>query len=58
MFSIIDIVVPSKMAAGGHYVQKIKKVTYRSEMARNVIESYFRTSKMAAGGHFVKNLKK
>ena len=27
-------------------------------MARNAIESYFRTSKMAAGGHFVKNLKK
>ena len=27
-------------------------------MARNTIESYFRTSKMATGGHFVKNLKK
>ena len=52
--SIIDIVVPSKMAAGGHFVKKIK-VEYRSEIAGNVIESYFRTSKMAAGGHFVKN---
>ena len=58
--SIIDIVIPSKMAAGGHFVenfQKRKEVAYRSEMARNAIESYFRTSKMAAGGHFVKNLK-
>ena len=53
--SITDIVVQSKMAAGGHFVQKFqkKKVAYRSEMARTVIESYFRTSKMAAGGHFV-----
>ena len=31
------------------------KSAYRSEMARTVIESYFRTSKMAAGGHFVQN---
>ena len=55
--SITDIVVQSKMAAGGHFVQKLqkKKVAYRSEMARTVIESYFRTSKMAAGGHFVQN---
>ena len=56
--SITDIVVQSKMAAGGHFVQKFqqkKKVAYRSEMARTVIESYFRTSKMAAGGHFVQN---
>ena len=30
----------------------------RSEMARNVIKSVFRTSKMAAGGHFVTNCKK
>ena len=53
--SIIGIVVPSKMATGGHLVKinKKKKVAYRSEMARNVIESYLRTSKMAAGGHFV-----
>ena len=51
--SIIDIVVPSKVAAGGHFVKK--KVAYRSEMARNAIESYFRTFKMAGGGHFVKN---
>ena len=27
---------------------------YRSEMARNSIESEFRTSKMGAGGHFVR----
>ena len=27
-------------------------------MARNAIESDFRSSKMAAGGHFVKNVKK
>ena len=47
--SIIDIVVPSKMAAGGHFVKQkmFKKIAYRSEMARNAIESYFRTSKMA-----------
>ena len=49
--SITDIVVQSKMAAGGHFVKKCKqkKVAYRSEMARTVIESYFR---------FVQNLKK
>ena len=46
--SIIDIVVPSKLAAGGHFVKN------RSEMARNEIESDFRTSKMATGSHFVK----
>ena len=46
--SIIDIVVPSKMAAGGHFVKiNPKKVAYLSEMARNAIESEFRTSKMA-----------
>ena len=41
--SITDIVVESKMAAGGHFVKKIqkKKVAYRSEMARNVIEKLF-----------------
>ena len=32
-----------------------KEVPYRSEMARNAIESDFRTSKMAADGHFFKN---
>ena len=56
--SITDIVVQSKMAAGGHFVQKFQKkikVAYRSEMA---IKSYFRTSKIAADGHFVQNLKK
>ena len=31
-----------------------KEVAYRSEMARNVIESEFRTSKMGADRHFVK----
>ena len=51
--SLIDIVVPSKIS-GGHFVKNFKKVPYRSEMARNVIESEFRTSKMATGGHFVK----
>ena len=56
--SIIDIVIPSKMATGGHFVKKKKKVAYRSEMARNAIESYLRTSKMAASGHFVKFKKK
>ena len=37
--SIIDIVVPSKMAAGGHFVNKIQKkkeVAYRSEMDLSV----------------------
>ena len=34
------------------------KVTYRSEMARNAIESEFRTSNMADGSHYVKDLKK
>ena len=54
--SIIDIVVPSKMAAGGHFVKKVKKkVAY--EMARNAIESEIQTSKMADVSHFVKNFK-
>ena len=41
--SITDIVVQFKMAAGGHFVWKIQKptkISYRSEMARTVIESY------------------
>ena len=38
--SISDIVVPSKMAAGGHFVNK-KKIPYRSKMARNVIDSSY-----------------
>ena len=33
------------------------KVAYWSKMARNAIESEFRTSKMADGSHFVKNFK-
>ena len=57
--SIIDIVVPSKMAAGGHFVRKFqKKVAYRSEMARNAIESEIRTSKMADASHSVKKIQK
>ena len=47
--SIIDIVVPSILS------KLKKKLAYRSEMAKNAIKSYFRTSKMATGGHFVKN---
>ena len=43
------------MADGSHYV-KNKKVSYRSEMARNAIESEFRISKMAAISHFVKKI--
>ena len=35
-------------------ISKIIKVAYRSEMARNAIESEFRTSKINAGSHFVK----
>ena len=42
----------SKMGAGGHFVKKIKKNSFCSEMARNAIESDFRTSKMDAGSHF------
>ena len=34
------------------------KILYGSEMARNAIESEFRTSKMADGSHFVKFKKK
>ena len=41
MSSITDIVIQSNMAAGGHFVKKIKKkVAYRSEMARTVIELF------------------
>ena len=39
-------------------ISKINKFAYRSEMARNAIESEFRTSKMADGSHFVKISKK
>ena len=39
-------------------ISKNIKVAYRSEMARNAIESEFRTSKMGAGGHFIKKFKK
>ena len=35
-------------------ISKQIKVAYRSEMARNAIESQFRASKMGAGSHFVK----
>ena len=42
----------SKMAAGKHFVEKIKKiiVAYWSEMPRNAIKSDFRSSKMAQIG--------
>ena len=57
--SIIDIVDPSKMAAGGHFVKNFKKkVAYRSEMARNATKCDFRTSKMAGGSHFVQKFHK
>ena len=36
------------------FCEKNKKIDYWSEMARNAIESEFRSSKMAAGSHFVK----
>ena len=38
-------------------ISKKNKVAHRSEMARNAIESDFRTSKMADVSHFVKNFK-
>ena len=41
----------------GRFVKKFTKkikVAYWSEMARNAIESDFRSSKMATGSHFVK----
>ena len=38
--------------------QILRALQYRSEMARNEIESYFRTSKMATGSHFVTQNKK
>ena len=89
--SIIDIVVLSKMAAGGYFVKTIKKKLlinlkwpemrskvifghtkwppaailskhlktnqdpYGSEMARNAIESEFRTSKMADRSEMARN---
>ena len=53
--SIIDIVAPSKMAAGSHFVQKNNKVPYGSEMARYAIESEFRTSKMADQSEMARN---
>ena len=48
------------MATGSHFVKKFKKKKnlYWSKMARNVIQSDFRTSKMAAGSHFVKKFTK
>ena len=59
--SIIDIVVPSKMATGGHFVKKIqhqKKVPDRYEMARNAIKSDFWTSKNGRRRPFCQKLKK
>ena len=48
------------MSAGGRFVKKLKKnqIPYWSKMARNAIESEFRTSKMADDSHFVKNFQK
>ena len=40
-------------STGSHFVKK-RIVAYLFEMARNAIESDFRSSKMAAGRHFVK----
>ena len=42
----------SKMAAGSHFVNKIKKkkVEYWSEMARNAIKIHFWSSKIGGGG--------
>ena len=42
------------MATGVHFV---KEIAYWSEMARNAIESDFRSSKMATINHFVKKKK-
>ena len=54
--SIIDIVVPSKMATGGYFVKKIQQqVPDRSEMARNEIESDFWTSKNGCQRPFCQN---
>ena len=49
----------ARNATAAIFLSKISKskVAYRSEMARNAIESEFRTSKMADGSHFVKNVK-
>ena len=43
----------SKMAAGDHFVNKIQKknVAYWSEMERNAIKSYFRSTKMPFNRH-------
>ena len=46
------------MAAILSKISNKNKAAYRSEMARNAIESEFRTSKMADGSHFVKNFSK
>ena len=39
-------------------ISKKNNVGYRSEMARNAIESEFRTYKMGAGNHFITNFQK
>ena len=50
---------PSKMAAGSHFVNKLKeKCAYLSEMVRNAMERDFRSSKMTAGNHFVNKINK
>ena len=54
---IIDIVVPSKMAASCHFVKtKIKKVAYRSVYRKwYTLESEFRTSKMSDRSEMASN---
>ena len=53
LYSLNKVVGPQKNS------QFLKsKMADRSEMARNAIQSEFRTSKMTEGSHFVKNFQK
>ena len=54
----IDLKWPELRSRNGHRQPFCKKNLYWSKIARNVIQSEFRTSKMADGSHFVKNFKK
>ena len=55
MFSLNNVVGPQKNLIS----QFLKsKMADRSEMARNAIQSEFRTSKMTESSHFVKNFQK
>ena len=59
MRSKVNFRHPKWLAAAILYkISKKNKVAYRSEMARNVIESEFRISKMGGGCHFVKKFQK